>query len=206
MPVGGKQAQTLHDELGMRGFGLIASLVAVALFVGVIWYVTEGTNTGQEGLVGTTGTLRDEDDSNGNGVIHELDTITGMNDAQELVGRRVDLHVPIQQHLNDVAFWVGSKDNRLLVVLARDTRGGATRQRGEPSSHGLDAQYEGEMATISGTVQPLPKPEEMYSWALTEVDRKALLDRRVYIRADTVTPHFSTSTGPQSPRAGTSSP
>jgi hypothetical protein len=120
------------------------------------------------GAVGTAG-FQEID----GGVIHELETITGINDGHQLVGRRVDLHVPVQQHLNDAAFWVGSRDNRVLVVLGRDSRSGAA----------------GTMTTISGTVRALPSEEETHRWGLTESDRDELMQRRIYVRADAVTLH-----------------
>ena len=122
-----------------------------------------------EGAVGTTG-VRDID----NGVIHELETITGINDGHQLIGRRVDLHVPVQQHLNDIAFWVGSRDNRVLVV-------------GTPNAHDGSA---GPLTAISGTVRALPQEEEMHRWGLSESARTELMQRRIYVRADAV-PHVA---------------
>ena len=119
-------------------------LVAVAVFLAVF---------GSEDRAATTTELPEEV------IIHELETITGMNDGHELVGRRVELHVPVQGQINDVAIWVGSADNRLLVVL--------------PSGHGLDAESDGKTVAISGTVDRVPKHQLPYSW-----------DRPIYIRAD----------------------
>ena len=175
----------------MRRFIPFGAIALVAMLAYVAAQSSDGREMPDDGAVGTSGVLDDRDEG---GVIHELDTITGMNDGHELVGRRVDLHVPVQQHLNDVAFWVGSADNRLLVVLSRDTRDGTARQKGLPSAHGIDAEYEEQMATISGTVHTIPKAEEMLSWGLTEADHEDLMDRRIYIRADAVTPHFSATT------------
>jgi hypothetical protein len=120
-------------------------------------------------------------------IIQELDTIAGSVDGQELIGRRVDLHVNVHSVPNDVAFWIGEKDNRLLVVLRRDTRDGRARQLGLPPRHGISPVHAGQQATISGSVQRLPKAEEMHSWQLTEPELAELLDRKLYIRADTVT-------------------
>jgi hypothetical protein len=116
-------------------------------------------------------------------VIRELETITGMNDAHELIGRTVDLHVPAAQYVIDVAFWIGSGDNRLLVVLGRDNRDGADRQRGRPSSTNLGT-ADGGPVNVTGTIQGLPHAEAMYGWGLTNRDRDELLQRQVYIRAD----------------------
>jgi hypothetical protein len=148
------------------------------------------TETGNPGTVGTSGAINDADQdrnrpAEGN-VIHELETITGTNDGHELVGRRVDLHVPVNQHINDVAFWIGAGDNRLLVVMARDDRDAAERQRGAPSHGGLESFQAGQRATISGSIQRVPYGEAMYGWGLTDADRAELMERRIYLRADTV--------------------
>lgn len=148
------------------------------------------TETGNPGAVGTTGehAAEAEQDSGppASGIIRDLETITGTNDGHELVGRRVDLHAPVSRHINDVAFWVGTGDNRVLVVLARDDRDGQERQRGEPSSTGISAMKAGQQATISGTIQRVPYAEAMYSWGLTTADRSELMDRRIYVKADSV--------------------
>jgi hypothetical protein len=185
-----------------RKFGLLliaATVVVLGAFA--VWLSPGGgggleqgtglvrTETGNPGAVGTSGQAEGATQNSGpaatGAVIHELETITGSNDGHELVGRRVDLHVPISQHINDVAFWVGMGDNRLLVVLARDNRDGDERQRGEPSNSGVRA---GQQATVSGSIQRVPYAEAMYSWGLTNADRAELMERRIYLRADTVTP------------------
>lgn len=146
------------------------------------------SETGNPGAVGTSGVYASGDGSPSAGaVIHELETITGSNDGHELVGRRVDLHVPVSQHINDVAFWVGMGDNRLLVVLARDDRDDQERQHGDASS-GSGGVHAGQRATVSGTIQRVPYAEAMYSWGLTNADRAELMERRIYLRADAVTP------------------
>ena len=145
---------------------------------------------GMSGSIGTSGQqggANSENSGPGLVTIRELETITGTNDGHELVGRRVDLHVPVQQHINDVAFWVGPSDNRLLVVLARDNRDGETRQRGEPASTGLHQVQPGQQAAVSGTIERVPHAEAMYSWGLTNTDRRELMDRPIYVRADRVT-------------------
>ena len=151
------------------------------------------TTTGSAGSVGTSGQRSNESENSGPALstIHELETITGSNDGHELVGRHVDLHVPVNQHINDVAFWVGPRDNRLLVVLARDDRDGSTRQHGEPSGTAIGAIRAGQQATVSGTVQRVPYAEAMYSWGLTNADRAELMDRPIYLRAERVTPNGS---------------
>lgn len=148
-------------------------LFGVAVLLGVLGLtiaaVRVGREAAQDRLVGTTGTLPDEDPE---GIIHELETITGMNDGHEFVGRRVALHVPVQSRIDDMAFWVGSADNRVLVVL--------------PSSHGLDAEFDGEMVTISGTVDRVPTNDFSYEG-----------DRPIYIRAEAVSKPFKVDTTAQ---------
>ena len=121
-------------------------------------------------------------------VVREIETITGANDATSLVGRRVDLHVDVQDRANDHAFWVGSPDNRLLVVWARDNRDGTGRQAGAPSNHRIDPVQHGQRAAISGVLRPVPIKEQRYGWDLTAEDERELSDRKIYIHAETVTP------------------
>jgi hypothetical protein len=136
--------------------------------------------------VGTSGARDAAGEAEGGSVVREIETITGANDAMTLVGRRVDLHVDVQSRVNDTAFWVGSPDNRVLVVLGRDNRNGRKRQQGVPASHGISPVHGGQQATISGVIQPVPRAEHRYSWNLTERDQRDLSDRKIYIRADSV--------------------
>ena len=136
--------------------------------------------------VGTSGTHDGSSEAPDANAVTEIETITGVNDGMTLVGRRVDLHVEVQQRANDVAFWVGSPDNRVLVVLGRDNRTGEQRQKGAPSGHGISPVRGGQRAAISGVIRPVPPAEQRMSWSLTEADEKELADRKIYIRADTV--------------------
>ena len=151
------------------------------------------TQRGSTDIAGTFGeeTARGTDENSGPAAvvppafIQELATITGSVDANELIGRRVDLSAPVQD-VNDVGFWVGEGDNRMFVVLGRDNRNGEKRQEGVPASHGISPIQSGQQARITGTIQRLPKAEEMYSWRLTRNEAAELMDRKVYIRADAV--------------------
>ena len=152
-------------------------------------------NRGSADVVGTTGEDRPRATEDNSGpaavvppaIIQELSTITGTVDGHELIGRRVNVHATIQGVANDVAFWAGEGDNRIFVVTARDSRDGESRQRGEPSSHGIPRLEAGRQVTITGTLQRLPKAEEMYSWQLSRNEAAELIDRKIYLRADTVT-------------------
>jgi hypothetical protein len=152
------------------------------------------TMGGNRGVTGTSGRdmPREADDNSGPpavvppAIIQELETITGSVDGQQLIGRRVDLHVKVQDP-NDVSFWAGDRDNRVLVVFGRDNRDGVTRQDGRPATHGIQPLSAGQQATVSGSIQRLPKAEEMFSWQLTRTEAAELSDRQFYIRADSVT-------------------
>jgi hypothetical protein len=195
--------------LKRRRLGFVLTAVAMMLIaLGIVWsYQRDGrgaagldasasavAGTRTPGSVGTSGAGVAPDATDGGGppaivpptVIQELDTITGSVDGQQLIGRRVDLHVTVHSVPNEVAFWIGGKDNRLLVV-GRDNRDRKQRQLGLPPRHDISPVHAGQQATISGSVQRVPKAEEMYSWRLTEPDYAELLDRKMYIRADTVT-------------------
>ena len=199
-----------------RAKWLLAAAV-VALAVAAVWLVPQNRNDREEwdgggvvvgsanqgsahsdmnapqskeeaGAVGTTGNHDDAAGAEDAAVLREIETITGANDAMALVGRRVDLHVDVQSRANDHAFWVGSPDNRLLVVLGRDNRNGAKRQAGVPASHGIQPVQDGQRAAISGVVRSVPIAEHRYGWDLTEHDERELHERKVYIHAETVTP------------------
>jgi hypothetical protein len=185
------------------GLAIVGSLLVA--FVGLaIWGAEAGEDRAADtasrdglisGPVGTSGTDEPEGAGDDSGppaavppaIIQELETITGAVDGHELVGRRVDLHVTVADIANDVAFWIGENDNRVLVVIDRDNRNGAKRQAGAPPSHGILTVHRGQQAAISGTVQRRPKAEEMHSWGLTNDERARLSDRPIYVRADTVT-------------------
>jgi hypothetical protein len=191
-------------RLGLRFVAV--SIVLVAL--GIVWAYQRDLRRAAEldspaspaagmttpGSVGTSGTV-DAPAATDSGsvavvppaIIQELDTITGSVGGQELVGRRVDLHVTVHSVPNEVVFWIGGKDNRVLVALGRDNRDGRGRQHGLSPRHGILTVHAGQQATISGSLQRLPKAEEIYGWRLTEPDYAELLDRKMYIRADTVT-------------------
>ena len=126
------------------------------------------------GAVGTTGV--DPVAAVEPAIIREIETITGTNDGMALTGRRVDLHVDVQGLANDHAFWVGSPDNRLLVVLARDA-----------SSHRIAPVHRGQRTAVSGVIRRIPDSGTVAQWKLTRSDGRELADRKIYVRAETVT-------------------
>jgi hypothetical protein len=132
------------------------------------------TGKATSAAVGTTGGHANV--AEGPAIISEIETITGTNDGMALIGRRVDLHVDVQGLANDHAFWVGSPDNRLLVVLARDN-----------SSHRMAPVHRGQRTAVSGVIKRIPDTEAIAAWKLTSTDRRELVDRKIYIRADSIT-------------------
>src|SRR3954470_15315951 len=144
---------------------------------------------GEQDAVGTSGTahgtpVRTESSRS---VIRELETITGLVDRRPLIGRKVDLHVPVAASANDQAFWIGEKDNRVLVVPRRDHRDSVKRQAGLVADNGIARLEAGTTAAITGSIQELPIAEEMYSWGLNSEDRSGLAAAGVYLGADTIT-------------------
>jgi hypothetical protein len=146
-------------------------------------------NSAPERAVGTSGqtpaVARSSDESTG-AVIRDVETITGINDRHPLVGRRVDLRAPIAARANDQAFWIGSKDNLVLVVPRRDRRDSQMRQQGQVANTGLPMLESGKMVSISGSIERLPRAEERYSWGLTSADLAAAAAVGVYVHADVV--------------------
>jgi hypothetical protein len=139
------------------------------------------------GAIATSGIASDvREAAVDSGIIREFETISGSVDGHELVGRRINLSLSVQEQANDNAFWIGSGGNRLLVVLHRDRRGEAQRQQGAVAPNGIAPFHYGQTAIIIGTIQKIPAPEEMASWGLTTWDKTELAGRPIYIRADTV--------------------
>jgi hypothetical protein len=135
--------------------------------------------TGAPAPSGTSGQREADTDNSGPALatIGGLESILGAGNGSDLLGRRLQVRVPIHQHINDVAFWVGSGDDALLVVLTRDTRNGVERAHGDPG----DVRPVGDV--ITGTIERLPHAEAMFSWGLTNADVARLNERPVYLRA-----------------------
>ena len=147
---------------------------------------TEGTSD-TAGAVGTSGFASDvREAAVDTGIIRELGAVTGS--TRGLIGRRISLAVPVHETANDNAFWVGSGKNRMLVVIHRDRRNDIQRQDAAAAVNGIAPVDNGQNATITGTIQRIPSPEEMSSWGLTSKDKAELSARPIYIRADTVEP------------------
>ena len=154
--------------------------------------------------VGTIGTLRDPTETNGTPeqiekrveqaeavatsgsapAIRELEAAKG--DARALIGRKVDVTLPVQSRANDQAFWVGAGENEMLVVVHRDNRTTEQRYFGVPSGNAVDDAKAGQRVRITGTIQAVPYREATYSWGLSTDDVDRLEARPIYIEADSV--------------------
>jgi hypothetical protein len=135
--------------------------------------------------VGTTGAPSGQPNtSTAPETILDLKGLLGADDATTLIGRRVEVDVPVLQAHNPTTFWIGDPNDRLLVVLGRDTRDGAERQASKPPEHGIVPAENGQQASIRGTVQGVPRAEERYNWDLTATQDRELKRKGVFILAD----------------------
>ena len=128
--------------------------------------------------VGTAGREAPNEPEASPATLHDLETVTGSVDSHELIGQRVDFHVEVADINNYTSFWVSNKDNRILVV----------RLHGAPSPNDIKPAAAGQLVRITGTIESIPDAEARYSWGLNDLQRRALDDQKVYIRADHVTP------------------
>lgn len=186
-----------------RGAILAAMGIAVIALASVGVWMSPGGGKGQElgtgqrrferGSLNETGTTGRADAAENSGpaatpITDPVDAITGPAKVRDLVGRRVQMQVPIGPHVNDVAFWVRHEEQPLLAVLSRDSRNGAERQRGDATSATIGDGDTAGTAIITGRIEQIPNAEAMHSWGLTNPDREQLLDRPVYLRVTRIDP------------------
>jgi len=190
-----------EQTIESRGRWVLPILLMVILPVAAIFFLHETSRNSREplmqamlngmptaresGSIGTTGRDRSVAESLVVYSLHEIEEISA--DSQALVGRKVELRMPVGDIANDQAFWVGNKDSRLLVVPTRDHRDIVERQAGLIAGNSIAPLEDGKTAVVSGTIQPIPMVEETYSWGLSTRDREELASRGVYLRADTIT-------------------
>ena len=105
---------------------------------------------------------------------------------RQFIGRQVDLQIPVAEHANDEAFWIGDGDRRVLVVFARDHRDSAQHQQSRVVANSIAPLEVGKTASIIGSIQKLPSAEQMASWELTRFDTREARSMGVYLRADRV--------------------
>jgi hypothetical protein len=170
--------------------GILVLLMAV-LWVAPYLRSRRGTPAAPVGNppVGTVGRDAAGEADESPAMLHDLETVTGTLDPHELIGQRVDFSVKVADINSYTSFWVGTKDNRMLVVLARDnSRSDAQRDRGAPSLNDIKPAAQGQMVRITGTIEGIPNAEARYSWGLSDSQRSELKDQKVYIRADHLMP------------------
>jgi len=139
------------------------------------------------GPIGTSGTPSSEATTTSTAApIQDLKTLLGTDNPAALAGRRVEIEVPTLAEHNQTTFWLGSADDRLLVVLGRDTRNGSERQASKAPSHGIEPGHQGQQISISGVVQRVPSAEGRFNWDLTLAQTRALKRKGVFILADSV--------------------
>ena len=95
------------------------------------------------------------------------------------------MQVDVGRAINDVAFWIGTPPDVLLVAMDRETRSGLERQLGLPSESELSGPPRG-VVTLGGVVAAVPHAEAMYSWGLTRRDIDLLAERGAYVRIDEI--------------------
>jgi hypothetical protein len=180
----------------MKRIAMWATFIGVAAVIATLMWVEpyhrsrQGTGVSAIGNppVGTAGRAAAREPEESPATLHDLETVTGTVDPHELIGRRVDFHVKVADINNYTSFWVGVKDNRMLVVLGRDNRTDAQRVDGAASPNDIKPAAPGQRVRITGTIEGIPDAEARYSWGLNDAQRRALDDQKVYIRADHVMP------------------
>jgi hypothetical protein len=150
--------------------GVLASIVTL-MWADPYTSSRDGTGVSPAGNppVGTAGRERVDEPDHSPATLHDLETVTGTVDPHELIGRRVDFYVKVADINNYTSFWVGSKDNRILVV----------RPQGAASPNDIKPAAPGQMVRITGTIEGIDPQRRAFDDPLN--------DQKVYIRAEQVT-------------------
>jgi hypothetical protein len=88
----------------------------LALIIGMLWVDRPGVLPDVDSPVGTAGHDSAPEPDDSPATLHDLETLTGSVDPHELIGTRVDFHVRVRDVNDDMSFWIGNRDNRILVV------------------------------------------------------------------------------------------
>jgi len=133
----------------MTRIGEWAILLGVVLIACLMWagpyyrnHRGAGFSTVEYSPVGTTGhdtTSSTPEPDNSPATLHDLGTVMGTVDKHPLIGQRVDFHERVRDVNDDSSFWVGNKDNKMLVI--------------PESSNGIQLVKPGQMARITGTIE-----------------------------------------------------
>jgi hypothetical protein len=120
-------------------------------------------------------------------VVKDIDALTSAN-IDSVVGRKVQLTVPVLGRNTDQAFWVGSGDHQMLVAIRRDHRTPDERYYSSAFANQIGTLQVGGKAVITGTIERLPDREHIWAWSLSTRDMEQLEARPIYIAADSVQP------------------
>src|ERR1044072_1098346 len=88
----------------------------LALIIGMLWVDRPGVLPDVDSPVGTAGHDSAPEPDDSPATLHDLEKMTGSVDPHELIGTRVDFHVRVRDVNDDMSFWIGNRDNRILVV------------------------------------------------------------------------------------------
>jgi hypothetical protein len=102
----------------------------LALIIGMLWVDRAAVSPAVDSAVGTAGHDSAPEPDDSPATLHDLETLTGTVDAHELIGTRVDFHVRVRDVNDDMSFWIGNKDNRILVVHGVVSNGSAPLDAG----------------------------------------------------------------------------
>ena len=133
---------------------------------------------------GAVGTLGRTDTSTRSLPEAELVFLNG-DGSEPRPGQRASVTVRASQLANAATFWAGMSPRDLLVVIGRDQRTQEDRDSSRPADRALPINLDG-VVQLKGVIEAVPSAEGMFSWGLTERDRRRVADRGVYLRVDQV--------------------
>jgi len=133
---------------------------------------------------GAVGTLGQTDTSARSLPEAELVFLNG-DGSEPRAGQRARVTVRASQLANAATFWAGMSPRDILVVIERDRRTQEDRDSSRPADRAFPVNVDG-VVQMEGAVEPVPSAEGMFSWGLTERDRRRVAERGVYLRVDHV--------------------
>ncbi|HEX5107447.1 MAG TPA: hypothetical protein VFV95_03335 [Vicinamibacterales bacterium] len=133
---------------------------------------------------GAVGTLGETDSSAKTLPDAELVLLNG-DGAQPRPGARARVTARASQLPNAATFWAGMSPRDMLVVINRDLRTQEDRDGSRPAERALPVNAEG-IVRLDGVVERVPSAEGMFSWGLTDSDRRRLASRGVYLRVEQI--------------------
>ena len=126
-----------------------------------------------------------------NPLIQRIDHLFPLLGGRELLGHRVQVELDLRQHPSmtpESRFWSTQGADQILVVLSRDRRDDEERLEGEPAPHAIASLEPGTKYLVTGTIERLPREEQMFNWRLSRQEIELLANRPVYVRAESAEP------------------